>query len=74
MSVRGGAALAASFREHRADAFLYRELAQLGLDAPIPQRSIEELHWQGVPRRPFEALVEWLAAPSLLGRVPRWSD
>jgi 5'-3' exonuclease len=74
VSVRGGAALAAALREHRDDAYLYRELALLRLDAPIPQRSIEELRWRGVPRGPFEALVERLAAPSLVGRVPRWSD
>jgi 5'-3' exonuclease len=74
VSVRGGAALAAALREHREDAFLFRELARLRVDAPIPQRSVEELRWQGVPRGPFEALVERLAAPSLLGRVPRWSD
>jgi 5'-3' exonuclease len=74
VSVRGGAALAASLRDHRADAALFRELALLRLDAPIPQRDVEELRWRGVPRAPFEALVERLAAPSLMGRVPRWSD
>jgi 5'-3' exonuclease len=74
VNVRGAAALAASLREHRADALLFRELAQLSLDAPIPQRSVEELRWRGVPRARFEALVERLAAPSLLGRVPLWAD
>lgn len=74
VSVRGAATLAASLRDHRADAYLFRELAQLRLDAPIPQRSVQELRWRGVPRTRFEALVERLAAPSLLGRVPRWAD
>ncbi|MBX3030518.1 MAG: flap endonuclease [Chloroflexi bacterium] len=74
VTVRGGASLATSLRERRDEALLYRELARLSLDAPIPQRSVEELRWQGVPRGPFEALVERLAAPSLLGRVPRWRD
>jgi len=74
VNVRGGAALAASLREHRPEAFLYRELAQLRLDAPIPQRSVDELRWRGVPRAPFEALAERLRAPALLGRVPRWAD
>src|SRR5690606_38167757 len=74
VSVRGAATLAASLRDHRADAYLFRELAQLRLDAPIPQRSVQELRWRGVPRSRFEALVERLAAPSLLGRVPRWAD
>ena len=40
----------------------------------IPQRTVDELRWRGVPRAPFEALVERLAAPALRGRVPRWAD
>jgi 5'-3' exonuclease len=74
VTVRGGATLATSLRDHREEAYLYRELARLRLDAPIPQRSVEELRWRGVPRARFEALVERLAAPTLLGRVPRWAD
>ncbi len=74
VTVRGGASLAASLRDHREEAFLYRELARLRLDTPIPQRTVEELRWRGVRREPFEALVERLAAPALLGRVPRWAD
>ena len=66
VSVRGAATLAAALREQRDEAFLYRELAPLRMDAPIPQRSLDELRWRGVPRAPFEALVERLAAPSLL--------
>lgn len=74
VAVRGGAALAASLREHRAEALLFRELARLRLDAPIPQRLVDELRWEGVPRARFEAIVERLAAPSLMGRVPAWLD
>lgn len=74
VAVRGGAALAASLREHLDDAYLFRELARLRLDAPIPQRTVDDLRWRGVPRAPFEALVARLAAPSLLGRVPVWAD
>ena len=74
VTVRGGATLAASLRDHRAVAFLYRELARLRLDTPIPQRTVEELRWRGVHRAPFEALVERLAAPALRGRVPHWAD
>ena len=56
------------------EALLYRELALLRLDAPLPQRLADELRWRGVPRAPFEALVELLAAPALRGRVHRWAD
>jgi 5'-3' exonuclease len=73
VTVRGGATLAASLRDHRAEAFLFRELARLRLDTPIPQRSVEELRWLGVPRARFEALAARLAAPGLLARVPRWT-
>ena len=74
VSVRGAAALATALRERREEALLYRELALLRLDAPIPQVSIDELRWRGVPRGPFEALVERLAAPALRGRVHHWVD
>ncbi len=74
VSVRGAATLALALRERHEEALLYRELALLRLDAPIPQRSVEELRWRGVPRAPFEALIERLAAPALRGRVPHWAD
>ncbi len=72
LAVRGGAALAASLRQHRDQAMLFRELATLRLDAPIPQRSVDELRWRGVPRAPFEALIERLDEPRLRQRVPHW--
>jgi hypothetical protein len=59
-------------REGRDEAYLYRELATLRLDAPIPE-TLDELRWRGVPRPAFEALVEELGARHLFGRVPRWS-
>ena len=74
VGVRGAATLAAALRERQQEALLYRELALLRLDAPIPQRSPDELRWRGVPRAPFEALVELLAAPTLRGRVHHWAD
>lgn len=74
VSVRGAAMLAASLRDHRAEAELFRELATLSLDAPIPQRSPEELRWTGVPRDDLEWLAERLNDPKLRFRVPRWRD
>ena len=73
VSVRGAAALAIALREQREKALLYRELALLSLDAPLPQVSADELRWRGVPRAPFEALMDVLAAPGLRGRVPHWA-
>ena len=74
VGVRGAATLAVSLREHRPEALLYRELALLRTDAPIPQNDPDELRWQGVPRAPFEAMIKRLDEPRLRFRVPRWRD
>jgi 5'-3' exonuclease len=74
VTVRGAAMLAASLRDHRQDALLFRELATLSLDAPIPQRTPAELRWEGVPRDSFERLAARLNEPALRFRVPRWRD
>ena len=73
VSVRGAASLALTLRERRDEALLYRELATLRLDAPIPQTDPDELRWRGAgpvrvrgaggtPRRPRPALAA-AAAP-----------
>ena len=72
VAVRGAPALAQVLRDGQADAFLFRELARLRLDAPVPE-TLDELHWRGVSRPAFEALVERLGARHLFGRVPRWA-
>ena len=73
VSVRGALNLAANLRDHRDDAFLFRELATLSADAPVPE-SLDDLRWRGVPRQPFEALIALTGADHLRGRVPRWAD
>lgn len=70
VKVRGAASLAQTLREQRDDAILFRELATLRLDAPIPQRDPEALRWRGVDRDAFEALAARLRAPRLLERLP----
>mgnify|MGYP001823851687 FL=1 len=70
LKVRGAASLAKALAEHRGDALLFRELATLRLDAPIPQSDPEELRWRGVDRPAFEALVAKLRSPRLLERLP----
>jgi 5'-3' exonuclease len=74
VGVRGAAALAASLREHRDDAFLFRELATLVFDVPLVKESVDDLRWRGAHRAAFAALCERLAAPDLISRVPRWLD
>jgi 5'-3' exonuclease len=70
VSVRGAASLARTLREQRADAELFRELATLRTDAPIPQSDPAELRWKGVDQPRFEALAERLRSPRLLEAVP----
>jgi 5'-3' exonuclease len=57
VAVRGAETLAASLREGRERALLYRTLATLRTDAPLAE-SLEELRWRG-PRR--ETLAELCA-------------
>ncbi len=47
VSVRGAVALADSLREHRAEALLYRTLATLRRDVPLPE-TLADLAWRGV--------------------------
>jgi 5'-3' exonuclease len=70
VAVRGAASLALTLRERRGEALLYRELATLRTDAPIPQADPDELRWRGVDRVAFEALARRLRAPRLLERLP----
>lgn len=73
LSVRGAATLARTLKERRAEAMLYRELATLRTDAPIPQTDPDELRWRGVDRPAFAAMAERLRAPRLLERLPAGS-
>jgi 5'-3' exonuclease len=73
VSVRGGATLAAALRDHRDEAFLFRELATLVTDVPLPE-GLEDLRWKGAQRAEFTAMAERLGAPGLIDRVPRWLE
>jgi 5'-3' exonuclease len=69
LTVRGAASLARTLKEQRSDAMLFRELATLRTDAPIPQVDPDELRWRGLDGEAFEALATRLRAPRLLGRL-----
>ncbi len=70
LKVRGATSLARTLKEHRDDAVLFRELATLRTDAPIPQTDPDELRWRGVDREAFEAMAARLRSPRLLERLP----
>jgi len=67
MRVRGGAALAASLRERRPEAALYKTLATLRADAPLPE-TLDDLQWRGVRR---EALTELCNEIEIKGLIKR---
>ena len=73
VKVRGGPALAASLAAHQEDAFLYRQLATLRLDAPIAEE-LAQLEWPGVRRQPFQELCAELGFDRLAAAPERWAD
>ncbi len=71
---RGADKLAATLRERREDALLYRRLATLVTDAPLPgSPSLEHLAWAGVPRARYLAWCDALGLNSLRTRPKRWA-
>ena len=73
LTVRGADALAATLRERFAEVLLYRTLARLRTDAPIPQSAPAELRWQGTPRAGCQAFCDVLGLDRLRGRPHRWA-
>ena len=71
--VRGAVGLAATLRDHRAEAALYKRLATLNSDAAV-DGDLDTLAWQGVPRTEFLALCEELGFDTVGSRVHRWRD
>ena len=69
---RGADKLAATLREHRDEALLYRKLATVVTDAPLKE-TLAQLEWAGVPRAPFESLCDRLGLTTLKSRPKRWA-
>jgi 5'-3' exonuclease len=76
--VGGGRAmsLAASFRDHRDEALLYRTLARLRYvedGVEIPQQTAAELAWRGAPRATWESFCDRWGLDRLRSRPHRWA-
>jgi len=69
VTVRGADKLAATLREHRAEAALYRTLATLRLDCPIACDA-EALRWRGIDRAATDAICAELGADPGAVRLP----
>jgi len=70
----GAVRLAAVLAEQRDAAELYRTLARLRLDTPIPQQHAAELEWRGTPRATWEAFCDRWGLERLRSRPHRWRD
>ncbi|HEU4694140.1 MAG TPA: 5'-3' exonuclease H3TH domain-containing protein [Vicinamibacterales bacterium] len=71
--VRGAAALAATLREHRDAAYLYRRLATLRVDVPLTEQ-LEDLRWRGARRDQLTTLCHDIEDEGFLERVSLWRD
>ena len=72
VAVRGAPALAESLRRHRKEAGLYKTLATLRTDVPLPE-ALEDLCWRGARRQELEALCREIGDGELPARVTRSS-
>jgi 5'-3' exonuclease len=66
--LRGADALAASLRAYRKDALLYRTLATLRRDVPLPE-SLPDLCWRGVDPDELTAVCRDIEDPEFLSRA-----
>ena len=69
ITVRGGAKLAQTLASHLDEAFLFRKIATLALDAPV-SNSVDELRWSG-PAAELPAIAEELDAPDLVSKAAK---
>jgi 5'-3' exonuclease len=75
-TIRRAAQLSRELQSQREAALLYRRLATLVNDVPLPE-SLEDLRWRGIPRGRFESWCADLGALALIGpleaRAARWA-
>jgi 5'-3' exonuclease len=74
VKVRGADGLAATLVRDWDDALLFRTLATLRTDAPLPQRIADELRWDGAPRATWTAFTQRWGLPRMTDRPHRWRD
>jgi 5'-3' exonuclease len=72
VKVRGADRLAATLAGRTADALLFRRLATLRRDVPLPQ-TLDDLRWRGVPRDRWLALCDELGFERTRDRPHRWA-
>jgi len=73
VKVRGADALAASLREHRENALLFRRLATLRADVPLQER-LDDLRWRGAAPNALDGLTAAILDQSLQSRAAALAD
>ena len=73
VTVRGAERLVETLRSDLASALLFRFLAVLRRDVPLPE-TLADLEWKGVPRARFEEFCDRYGFGSLRERPQRWID
>lgn len=71
VQVRGAARLQQTLRDGMEDALLYRELATLATDVPLPD-SLEDLQWRGARRDVYLELCDELGVTTLRDQPTAW--
>ncbi len=71
VKVRGAQTLAANLSSRRGEAELYRTLALLCTDVPLPQ-DLDDLRWRGADRELLQDLCVAIGDERFLERVPLW--
>jgi len=74
VNVRGAAKVAETLRSHREQALLYRRLATLIHDVPLPESDPDQLRFAGIPRRRFLTWCEKLGVTTLRTRPEKWFE
>jgi 5'-3' exonuclease len=72
VAVRGAPALAASLAANRTDAFLFRKLATLRTDVPLPE-SLDDLRWRGPDVAALTALAQRWGDDAIVERATRFA-
>lgn len=73
VKLRGAKSLAQNLATRKQDAALYKQLATLRLDVPLPE-TLPDLQWRGARRPDFPALCAQLGLDSLANLPHQWDD
>jgi 5'-3' exonuclease len=73
VSIRSAKQLAGNLRKMSSECALYKTLATLRTDVPLPQ-SLDDLLWRGAHRNELTALCDRLGEKEIVARVPSFAD